>query len=92
MAYTYRVVLLHERDGRYSAIVPALEVASWGDTVPEALRRVEEALAGHIECMRRHGDLVPADSETFTVDMGDATEAHVYEVTVPAEEEAASVA
>jgi hypothetical protein len=28
----YSVVLLHEQDGRYSAVVPALECATWGHT------------------------------------------------------------
>jgi len=41
---TYTVVLLHEQDGRYSAVVPAIECASWGYTVPEALKHVEEAI------------------------------------------------
>ena len=83
MALTYKLVLLHEQDGRYSAIIPAMHVASWGYTVPEALRMVEEALAGYIQCSREHGDPLPADDDAFTIEMGDATEAHVYMVTVP---------
>ena len=86
MALTYRVVLLHEQDGRYSAIIPAMDVASWGYTVPEALKMIEEALTGHIECLRDHGEPVPEDVETFPLDMGDATEAHVYSVTVEEKE------
>jgi len=91
MARTYTVVLLHEQDGRYSAIVPALECASWGHTIPEALRMVEEALRCHLASLEKHGDPIPPDSDTFTVDMGDATDALIYKVTVR-EREAAFVA
>jgi len=79
---TYTVLLLHEQDGRYSAIVPALDVASWGHTVPEALRMVEEALQLHLESLAAHGDPIPADSSSFEVEMGDATDAVIYKVTV----------
>lgn len=91
MDRTYTVVLLHERDGRYSAIVPALDCASWGHTVPEALRMVEEALRCHLGSLQEHGDPIPPDSDTFTVEMGDATDAVIYRVTV-GEPEAATVA
>jgi antitoxin HicB len=85
---TYTVVLLHERDGRYSAVVPALDCASWGHTVPEALRMVEEALSCHLGSLEAHGDPIPPDPESFTVVMGDALDALVYRVTVPRQEEA----
>jgi len=86
---TYTVVLLHEQDGRYSAVVPALDVASWGDTVPEALRMVEEALQLHRASLRAHGDPIPANPSTFSVDMGDAADAVIYKVTVEVPEEVA---
>ena len=79
---TYTVVLLHERDGRYSAIVPALDCASWGHTIPEALRMIEEALRCHLGALEEHGDPVPPDTETLTVEMGDATDAGIYKVSV----------
>jgi antitoxin HicB len=79
---TYTVILLHERDGRYSAIVPALECASWGHNIPEALRMVEEAIELHLEALQAHGEPVPQDTRTFTVDMGDATHTATDEVTV----------
>jgi antitoxin HicB len=82
MADTYTVVLLHERDGRHSAIAPALDCASWGHTVPEALRMVEEALRCHLASPRQHGEPVPPDSDHLTIDMGDATDAVIYRVTV----------
>jgi len=86
---TYTVVLLHEQDGRYSAMVPALDVASWGHTVPEALRMVEEALQLHLESLRAHGDPIPTDTTTFEVDMGDARDAVIYKIEVKLPQEAA---
>jgi len=89
MDRTYTVVLLHERDGRYSAIVPALDCASWGDTIPEALRMVEEALRCHLASLEENGEPIPEDTDTFTVEMGDATDAIIYRVTVGEQERAA---
>jgi antitoxin HicB len=72
---TYTVVLPYEKDGRYSALAPALGVASWGQTVPEALQMVEEAIRLYVECLREHDEPVPPEVTMFTVDMGDATDA-----------------
>ena len=92
MARSYTVVLLHEQDGRYSVSVPALPGChTWGDTIPEALRMVEEAIECHLEVLQDHGDPVPEDLGTFTVDMGDAKDALAYRVTI-GEREAAPVA
>lgn len=88
MDRTYSVVLLHEQDGRYSAVAPAVECATWGHTIPEALRRIEEALACHLETLQAHGEPIPDDLGTFTLEMGDALDALVYRVTVPPQEAA----
>ncbi len=61
--------MLDEAEGRYSAIIPAPDVAFGGDTVPEALLMVERPLAACLECRGRHSDPLPGDSETFTLDM-----------------------
>ena len=82
MLVTYTVVLLHEQDGRYSAVVPALDCASWGRSVPDALRNVEEALGSHLESLAAHGDTIPDDATSFTVEMGDAVDAVIYKIGV----------
>jgi len=84
---TYTVVLLHEKDGRYSAIAPALGVASWGHDVPEALAMVAEAIELYLQAMRDDDEAIPADTNTFEVEMGDATDALIRKVRVkvPAE-------
>jgi predicted RNase H-like HicB family nuclease len=89
MTLTYKVVVLHERDGRYSAIVPGLPgCGTWGDDLPEALRMAEEAILGYMDAVEFLGETPPPDVPTVTVDLGDATEASVYNLTVALEEKA----
>jgi predicted RNase H-like HicB family nuclease len=87
---TYTVVVLHERDGRYSVVVPALSgCATWGETLPQALDMAKEAILAYLDGLQELGKPVPPDTETVAVDLGDATEASVYRVLA---EEAAAVA
>jgi predicted RNase H-like HicB family nuclease len=78
MSLGYIVVLLREKDGRISAIVPAVGVASWGHTVPEALKMVEEALRCHLASMREDGEPIPPETNTFSIDMGEASDGFIF--------------
>ena len=81
--YTYSVVVLREKDGRYSVIVPALPgCATWGETLPEALHMAEEAIYAYIDGLREQGKIAPPDVPVVSVDLGEATEASVYKLTV----------
>ena len=83
MSCTYTVVALREQDGRYSVIVPALDhLATFGHTLPEAFRMVEDAIQLYLEALRDAGRPIPEDTSTFTIEMGDAAEAFVCKVTV----------
>ncbi|MBM3476374.1 MAG: hypothetical protein FJX75_24135 [Armatimonadetes bacterium] len=77
---TYTLVLLREADGRYSAIIPALDVGSWGHSVPEALRMVEEAFHLYVDAVQDGGGTIPPDPPEVGFELGDATEALVYKV------------
>lgn len=80
---TFTVVLLKELDGRYSVLVPSLKgCATWGETLPQALRMAEEAILGHLEGLRELDLPVPDDDDTVTFEMGEATEAAVYRVSI----------
>jgi len=84
--YTYSVIVLREKDGRYSVIVPALPgCATWGETLPEALRMAEEAIQAYAEGLGEQGKPLPPDVPVVMVDLGDATEASVYKLSIPAE-------
>ena len=83
MSVTYTVVVLREKDGRYSVIVPALEgCATWGDTLSEALHMAEEAIAAYLDGVEALGKAVPSDVETVTLNLGESSEAAVYRVAV----------
>jgi len=87
---TYTVVFVREQDGRYSVSVPALPGChTWGESLPHAVRMVEEAMQCHLESLQAHGDPIPPDTSTFEVDMGDATDAVIYKVTLPLPQQAA---
>jgi predicted RNase H-like HicB family nuclease len=59
----YTVVLEHETDGGYVAIVPALPgCVSQGDTRNEVLGNVREAVALYVEDCIASGDPVPAEA------------------------------
>jgi predicted RNase H-like HicB family nuclease len=80
---TYTVVVVREPDGRYTASAPALnDVASFGDTLPEALLMAEEAISAYVDTLRRRGWPVPADNPEVTVDMSDTAEVFLYRLPI----------
>lgn len=87
---TYTVVLFREPDGRYSVSVPALKGChTWGDTVPDALENVREAIASYLAVVQEDGEPIPPDPPSVSLDMTETSEAFVYKLTV---KEAAAVA
>ena len=59
----YTVVLEQEEDGGYIASVPALPgCVSQGDTRPEALNNIREAIELCVEDFRNAGDPVPTEA------------------------------
>jgi predicted RNase H-like HicB family nuclease len=64
----YTVVIEPADDGSFSVWVPDLPgCASCGDTRDEALANIAEAIRGHIETLRTHGEPVPQPRSTATV-------------------------
>ncbi len=57
----YDVVIALQPDGGYTAFVPALpDVVSEGDTAPEALQHVKEALEVYLDSLASDGLMPPA--------------------------------
>ena len=57
---TYAVVIERAADGGYGAWSPDLPgCVALGDTEPEALAEVREAIQGHLAVMRERGQLNP---------------------------------
>ena len=82
---TYTVVFVREQDGRYSVSVPALPGChTWGESLPHAVRMVEEAMQCHLECLQAHGEPMPPDVDSVTFGWEEGRqEAVVRRVAVP---------
>lgn len=79
----YTVVVIREPDGRYTAYAPALnECASFGDTLPEALAMVQDAMSLYVAALRDRDWPIPADNPHVTVDMTESPEVLVYRLPV----------
>jgi predicted RNase H-like HicB family nuclease len=64
----YTVVIEPADDGSFSVWVPDLPgCVSCGDSREEALSSIAEAIRGHIETLRSHGEPVPPPRSTATV-------------------------
>lgn len=67
-SYTFKVIIEedHFEDGRmaYRAYIPAIRGCStWGYTVEEALKNIEEAAKELLDLMRERGEPIPRDAE-----------------------------
>ena len=55
-----RVFIEQDEEGRFVATCPALPgCISEGDTREEALANIQDAIAGYVESLRKHGEPVP---------------------------------
>lgn len=64
----YRVILVPEEDGGYTAKVPAITgCITYGDTVEDALAMAKDAIEGCIEVLVDEGQPVPPD-DTHTLE------------------------
>jgi predicted RNase H-like HicB family nuclease len=64
----YTIIIEKADDGSYSAYVPDLPgCTSCGDTVEELRENMREAIEGHVELLREHGEPIPEPSSTAEV-------------------------
>lgn len=90
---TYTVVLERNEDGGYTVTVPALQgCVTQGHTIAEALTRVQEAIACHLEGLLAIGHPIPADCKSIQLDVHALFEAMVMKVTAYPSEEGEKVA
>jgi predicted RNase H-like HicB family nuclease len=55
-----RVLVEQDEDGRFVATCPALPgCVSEGETREAALANIQDAIAGYIESLRKHGEAIP---------------------------------
>jgi antitoxin HicB len=68
-SYVFRVELLEEEDGRWSAGVPTLPgCATWGFTKEEALQNIRDAITAYIRDMQSVGEQIQQDAATQIID------------------------
>jgi len=55
-----RVIIEQDEDGKFIATCPTLPgCVSEGDTRGQALANIEDAIAGYLKSLRKHGEPVP---------------------------------
>jgi antitoxin HicB len=68
-SYIFRVELVEEEDGRWSAGVPALPgCATWGETKEQALRHLHDAVQAYLRDVERAGAEIPPDAPCDVTD------------------------
>lgn len=62
----FNVVLRHEPEGGFTAMVPALPgCVTHGRTLDEAKDMAKDAIIGYIESLRKHNEPIPTDNDTL---------------------------
>ncbi len=63
---TFNVTFRPEPEGGFTAIVPSLPgCISFGETIPEAQKNIEEALALYLEVAKEREEVIFDDSQSF---------------------------
>ncbi len=84
---TYTVVLIPAPEGGYTVVVPALPgCVTEGDTLTDALLMAEDAISGYLSVLAEDGDPAPVEGPELVVALGEAREAILRRVSVPARE------
>ena len=64
--FLYNVIFHVEPEGGYSAIVPSLPgCVSYGKTLADARRMIEDAIGAYVASLKKHRDPVPSDNTSF---------------------------
>ncbi|BCB95308.1 hypothetical protein JZK55_02300 [Dissulfurispira thermophila] len=63
---SFRIVLRPEPEGGYTVLVPSLPgCVTYGDTVEDAVKMAEDAIAAYLESMKKHDEEIVDDSRTL---------------------------
>jgi predicted RNase H-like HicB family nuclease len=66
----FNVIFRPEPEGGFTAMVPALPgCVTHGRTLTEAKAMVKDAISGYVASLRKHGEPVPTDEETFVASL-----------------------
>lgn len=73
MKYVYPACFYKEDDGRYSVEIPDLNLATFGDNLPDAMYMASDAAAGRILFILKNGETLPKASEQSNITPEDET-------------------
>ena len=73
MKYVYPACFYIEDDGRYTVEIPDLELATFGDDLPDAMYMASDAAAGRLLLMLKDGESLPKASEQKDIAPEDET-------------------
>ncbi|MCL1940722.1 MAG: type II toxin-antitoxin system HicB family antitoxin [Synergistaceae bacterium] len=73
MKYVYPACFYRESDGRYSVEIPDLNLATFGDDLPDAMYMASDAAAGRILLLLRGGENLPQASDQKDITPDDET-------------------
>lgn len=65
--YDYTVIFVPDPDGGYVAEVPALGIATQGETLEEARAMSQDAIRGYLESLAKAGEPVPTEPRSPTL-------------------------
>jgi len=62
----YHLIFRPEPEGGFTVVVPALPgCITYGRTISDAKRMASDAIRGYIASLKRHGEPIPSDNESF---------------------------
>ena len=62
----YTIILREEPEGGFTVSVPALPgCITYGKSLAEAKKMVQDAIRGYIISLKKHGEPIPSDSTSF---------------------------
>jgi predicted RNase H-like HicB family nuclease len=73
MKYAYPACFYKEMDGRYSVEIPDLDIATFGDDLPDAMYMASDAAAGRLLLMLKDGETFPKASDQKDITPEDET-------------------
>ena len=62
----YNLIFTPEREGGFTVTVPSLAgCVTYGKNLTEAKKMAEDAIEGYIYSLKKHGESVPSDTNSF---------------------------
>jgi len=63
---SFRIILRPEPEGGYTVMVPSLPgCITYGEDIQEAKKMAQDAITAYIASMKKHGEALVDDSDTF---------------------------